>query len=107
MSGGKIPTTLKFVLQIVMVILLLVIATSTVSLILIKSNFADAKQGIVMSHLSIARLNCITQTRLLMRVLININYNYNDANNSVLPDRYSFYTDLMEDQLDNLRDYQV
>ncbi|CDW74974.1 pas pac sensor signal transduction histidine kinase [Stylonychia lemnae] len=106
-DGKRIPSTLKFVLQIVLIILMLVVSTSTVSLVLIQSNFHDAKLGIEMSNLSIARLNAITQTRLLMRVLINIQYNYNDANNTVLADRYAFYTDLIEDQIEQLRSFQV
>eukprot|EP00347_Sterkiella_histriomuscorum_P011126 403373661 len=106
-EGRKLPSTLKFVLQIVLLILMLVLATSTVSLVLIQSNFTDAKQGIQMSQLSIARLNMISQTRLMMRVLINIGYYYNEPSNEVLPDRYDFYMDLLDDQIEKLRLYQV
>ncbi len=82
---GKIPSTLKFVLQIVLIVFLLVVSTSTVSLVLTMSNFKDAEQGIRMSNLSISRLNSLTQIRLMMRVLINIVQGYNDAENGIFP----------------------
>ena len=56
-----------------------------------------------MSELSISRLNSITSSRLQMRTLININYGYNYANDSILPDRFSFYTDLISDTVEDLR----
>eukprot|EP00347_Sterkiella_histriomuscorum_P005295 403357147 len=42
-----------------------------------------------------------------MRVLINIGYYYNEPSNEVLPDRYDFYMDLLDDQIEKLRLYQV
>lgn len=44
-----------------------------------------------------------------MRVLINIVQGYNDAENAIFPQqpqRFVFYTDLIEDKLGELRDYQ-
>ena len=45
-DSDKLPMTLRFVLQIFLLVIFLVLATSTVSLVLVQSNFADANAGI-------------------------------------------------------------
>ena len=102
-SKSKLPTTLKLVIQIVLLVFFIVFATSTISLVLVQSNFSDALESITMSNLSIERLNCISQIRIMMRVLVNIHLDYNDPSNSVLSDRFTFYQDLSSDKLELLR----
>ena len=42
-----------------------------------------------------------------MRVIINIGVGYNDNGNEVLHDRCLFYTDMVEELLEDLRGYQI
>ena len=42
-----------------------------------------------------------------MRVLVNIAEGYNDNGNEILPDRCMFYTDMVENLLEDLRQSQI
>ena len=42
-----------------------------------------------------------------MRVLVNIAHGYNLNANEVLPDRCSFYTEMLDDLLEQLRSFQI
>ncbi len=64
MDSKKIPNTLKFILQLVMISFLLVVITSSVSLYLTYSNFIEARLGVEMTHLSSDRVGAVTKTRI-------------------------------------------
>lgn len=79
------------------------IATSTVAQILTQSNFVDAINGIKYSNLSIARLNTITQTRLLIKGMIYVAQGYNLNQNLVLDNRVEFFTEMVESSMNKLQ----
>ena len=55
-----------------MIVMTLVIATSTISMILTENNFSNAKLGIENCFLSISRLNAVAYARFGIRILIYI-----------------------------------
>ncbi|CDW89780.1 pas pac sensor signal transduction histidine kinase [Stylonychia lemnae] len=107
LKSQKIPYTLKFILQLFVLLIILITATSTVSVYLSYSNFQDTKLGIQISNLSLKRSNLISQSRLLVRLIFNIGQNYSPSRNQLLPKRLDFYLDQLEKVVEDLRQQQI
>eukprot|EP00347_Sterkiella_histriomuscorum_P022497 403338271 len=105
-TNQKIPSTLKFILQLIILLGLIIIGTSTVSVVLTIQNFNSTKDGIVFSQLAMDRQVLLSKSRLLVRLIFMIGQGYSPAQNRLLPQRLEYYQDLVTKQMELLRQTQ-
>ncbi|CDW76798.1 UNKNOWN [Stylonychia lemnae] len=101
------PSTLKFVMQVFLMLYFVVLMTSVVEFILSFMNFKQSDYGLKVTHISLSRLSCFRIVRPVILTLIFIANGYQDNNNSVLDDRFSFYLNYLDQYSEDFRNFQV
>lgn len=94
------PNTLKFILQLTIILFLLVIITSVVSLTLTMVNFTNVTKDIQICDHTLTRLNDLSSTRILLKYVNNIANGYISANSSLIGDRFTYYVQVIDDSLE-------
>ena len=97
------PKTLKFISNLILFILIIMILTSVTTVFLTLSNFKDAQLGILISQFSFQRFSGISRARLMLRTLININSGLADNGNSMFSNRTRIYQNTFEQSMEDLR----
>eukprot|EP00347_Sterkiella_histriomuscorum_P020345 403338165 len=106
-KSQKLPLTLKFILQIMLVVFIIIIVTSSVSLTLTLSNSNEAREGIKICRLALRRLNRISQIRVIYRQIFSMAQNYVPSTSEIAPDRFDFYSKFVIQLSEELRQTQV
>eukprot|EP00347_Sterkiella_histriomuscorum_P011445 403372426 len=103
LRSQNIPMTLKFILQIILVVFIIIIVTSSVSLTLTLSNTSETREGLITCRQAVKRLNRITSIRVVYRQIFNIAQNYVPNASEAAPDRFTLYSRFIRQLLEELR----
>ena len=101
-NQNTVPRTLRFVMQLVIGIFSVMALTSVISLSLTLSNMNESQNGVRISNIALSILNNIAQIRLLMRVNINIANGFSNNSNEIIDNRFAFYSNLVQDNVDEV-----
>eukprot|EP00347_Sterkiella_histriomuscorum_P005723 403355517 len=103
LRSQNIPMTLKFILQIILAVFIIIIVTSSVSLTLTLSNTSETREGLITCRQAVKRLNRITSIRVVYRQIFNIAQNYVPNTSEAAPDRFTLYSRFLRQLLEELR----
>lgn len=92
MNSKKLPNTLKFILQLLISIFVLIATTSVVSLSLTMVNINSVANGIEICHHTLQRLENICSARVFAKLLMNIANGYIPTSSNIFGDRFNYYT---------------
>ena len=103
-DSNKMPSTLKFLVQNILLVFILVTVTSVVALSLTFFNFNDAIFGINVIQLALARVNSLRSVRPIMRNLVNIANDLSPNSNEIIQDRFTYYSNIVDHHVENMRE---
>lgn len=94
------------VLQLVLLLLMISISIASINLGLNVSNKNEGAQTVFMVRKSLDRVNFTSNTRLILRNLVNIANGYEPNESRVLADRWGYYSGLLGSTISMLKDTQ-
>ena len=104
-NSNATPKTLKFILNMVLIILAIMIVTSSIVLFISQQNLQRAQVAFSVSQLSFKTISDMTSTRILLRSLTDIMQGYKSNNSSYIANRTSFYQSQVLGIIDELTLY--